>query len=389
MSLERNRSHSIDGQWIIDNETNEKFVGPSASSSDVSAKMVEQAKLIEDLLKGIDVSSSSPTNLGNNSTVDDSLDADIEDLISDLDILFDSPVSSKQNHNNDNQLLNKISSIEKELEELNKKINSIYFESIGSHFTTLVSEQYPDIYSSFIKQQEEYKKTIDDVKFLNPDDKYRKLLEQLEIAKVTLKVYESFYSKFKEVQKEYVKQQSQNNNNLNNQINNSKKEVITLNGKKIIDGLLQQFPDITSIDPNNPNCLRTVDGKYILNVTNNYIATLGIPISKEDFLTLVDYFEIHPERIRFNDIKMPKQQEIKKDESQEDLIRKKQVINEIVVAMMNNGEFPETNMDVGKRMLDIQVAEEQLKKKSLEELELLLSTYNKTDENTNSSGLRK
>lgn len=388
MSLERNRSHSIDGQWIIDNETNERFIGPSGNSLNVGNQMIEQTKQIEDLLKGIDVSSSSSANPGNNSTDDDPLDADIEDLISGLDTLFDSPVSSKQNHNNDNQLLNQISSIEKELEELNKKINSIYFESIGSHFTTLVSEQYPDIYSSFMKQQEEYKRTMDDVKFLNAEDKYRKLLEQLEIVKVTLKVYESFYSKFKEVQKEYIKQQSQNNN-LNNQINTSKKEDITLNAKKIIDGLLHQFPDITSIDPNNPNCLRTVDGKYILNVTNNYIATLGIPISKEDFLTLVDYFEIHPERIRFNDIKMPKQQEIKKDESQEDLIRKKQVINEIIVAMMNNGEFPETNMDVGKRMLDIQVAEEQLKNKSLEELELLLSTYNKADDKTNSSGLKK
>ncbi len=388
MSLERNRSHSIDGQWIIDNETDERFIGPSGNSLNVGNQMTEQAKQIEDLLKGIDVSSSSFTNPGNNSTDDDPLDADIEDLISDLDILFDGPVPSKQNHNNDNQLLIKISNIEKELEELNKKINSIYFESIGSHFTTLVSEQYPDIYSSFMKQQEEYKKTIDDVKFLNAEDKYRKLLEQLEIVKVTLKVYELFYSKFKEVQKEYIKQQTQSNN-LNNQINISKKEVITLNAKKIIDGLLQQFPDITSIDPNNPNCLRTVDGKYILNVTNNYIATLGIPISKEDFLTLVDYFEIHPERIRFNDIKMPKQQEIKKDESQEDLIRKKQVINEIVVAMMNNGEFPETNMDVDKRLWDMHVAEEQLKNKSLEELELLLSTYNKADDKTNSSGLKK
>ena len=126
-----------------------------------------------------------------------------------------------------------------------------------------------------------------------------------------------------------------------------------------------------------------------MNVTNNYIATLGIPISKEDFLTLADYFEVHPERIRFNDIKMPKRQEIKNDESQEDLIRKKQVINEIIVAMMYNGEFPETNMDVDKRLWDMRVAEEQLKKKSLEELELLLSTYNKADEKTNSSGLKK
>ena len=389
MSLERNRSHSIDGQWIIDNETNERFIGPSDNSLNVGNQMTEQAQQIEELLKGIDGSSSSSTNPGNNSTDDDPMDADISDLLDDLDILFDSPVSSKQNYVNDNNLLVEISSIERKLEELNKKINSIYIESMGSHFTTLVSEQYPDIYSSFMKQQEEYKKTIADVKFLNTEDKYRKLLGQLEIAKSTLKVYELFYSKFKEVQKEYVKHQSQRNNNLNNQINTSKKEDITLNGKKIIDGLLQQFPDITSIDPNNPNCLRTVDGKYYLNVTNNYIATLGIPISKEDFLTLVDYFEIHPERIRFNDIKMPKQQEIKNDEFQEDLGRKKQVINEIVIAMMNNGEFPETNMDVDKRLWDVQVAEEQLKRKSLEELELLLSTYNKSDENTNSSGLRK
>ena len=359
MSLERSRSNSIDGQWIIDNETNEKFVGPSINRQNFSDQVIEQVKRIQEGLNQIDVPSSSSTNPGNNSTVDDPvdaddpLDADIEDLISDLDILFDGPVPSKQHHNNDNQLLIKISNIEKELEELNKKINSIYFESIGSHFTTVVSEQYPDIYSSFMKQQEEYKRTMDDVKFLNTEDKYRKLLEQLEIAKETLKIYELFYGKFKEVQKEYIKQQTQSNN-LNSQINTSKKEDITLNGKKIIDGLLQQFPDITSIDPNNPNCLRTVDGKYILNVTNNYIATLGIPISKEDFLTLVDYFEIHPERIRFNDIKMPKQQEIKNDESQEDLIRKKQVINEIVVAMMNNGEFPETNMDVDKRLWDMQ-----------------------------------
>lgn len=380
MSLERNRSHGIDGQWIIDNETNEKIVGPSASSSNVSAQMVEQTRQIEELLKKIDVPSSPSNNSGDNSSN--------HNLDFDLDALFDSPVSSKQNYNNDSELLAKISNIEKELEELDKKINSIYIESIGSHFTTLVSEQYPNIYSDFVNYQTKYKKSLNDENNSTIVDKYRKLLEQLEIAKTTLKVYELFYSKFKEVQKEYIKQQTQSNN-LNNQINTSKKEVITLNAKKIIDGLLQQFPDITSIDPNNPNCLRTVDGKYILNVTNNYIATLGIPISKEDFLTLADYFEIHPERIRFNDIKMPKRQEIKNDESQEDLIRKKQVINEIIVAMMYNGEFPETNMDVDKRLWDMRVAEEQLKKKSLEELELLLSTYNKADEKTNSSGLKK
>lgn len=378
MSLESSRSNSIDGQWIRNNEANERFVGSSSSSLNVGAQMMEQAKKIEELLKETDAPSSISDHSNNNMPNDD--------LAFDLDALFDSPVSSIQNNN---QVLNEISSIEKELEELNKKINSIYIESIGSHFTSLVSEKYPEIYSNFIKQQEEYKKIMNDVKFLNIEDKYRKLLEQLKIAKATLKVYESFYSKFKEVQKEYVKQQTQNNNTLNNQINTSKEEVLTLNAKKIIDGLLQQFPDITSIDPNDPNCFKTVDGKYILNVTNNYMSTLGIPISKEDFLTLVDYFEIHPERIRFNDIKMPKQQEIKKDESQEDLIRKKQVINEIVVAMMNNGEFPETNMDVDKRLWDMRVAEEQLKKKSLEELELLLSTYNKADEKANSSGLKK
>ena len=380
MSLERNRSHGIDGQWIIDNETNEKIVGPSASSSNVSAQMVEQTRQIEELLKKIDVPSSPSNNSGDNSSN--------HNLDFDLDTLFDSPGSSKQNYNNDSELLAKISNIEKELEELDKKINSIYIESIGSHFTTLVSEQYPNIYSDFVNYQTKYKKSLNDENNSTIVDKYRKLLEQLEIAKTTLKVYELFYSKFKEVQKEYIKQQTQSNN-LNNQINTSKEEVVTLNAKKIIDGLLQQFPDITSIDPNNPNCLRTVDGKYILNVTNNYIATLGIPISKEDFLTLADYFEIHPERIRFNDIKMPKRQEIKNDESQEDLIRKKQVINEIIVAMMYNGEFPETNMDVDKRLWDMRVAEEQLKKKSLEELELLLSTYNKADEKTNSSGLKK
>ena len=388
MSLEKSKVSSIDGQWIIDNEANEKFVGPSGNSLNVGNQMTEQAKQIEDLLKGIDVPSSPSDYSGNNSTDDDSLNGDIENLMNNLDSLFDSPITSSQSDNR-NELSNKIANIEKELEELNKKINSIYLESIGSHFTTLVSEQYPKIYADFLNCQKEYKKAISDGNYSSSADKYRKLLGQLEITKETLRVYELFYSKFKEVQKEYVKQQSQNNNNLNNQINTSKKEDITLNAKKIIDGLLQQFPDITSIDPNNPNCLRTVDGKYILNVTNNYIATLGIPISKEDFLTLVDYFEIHPERIRFNDIKMPKQQEIKNDESQEDSIRKKQVINEIIVAMMNNGEFPKTNMDVDKRLWDMQVAEEQLKKKSLKELELLLSTYNKADENTNSSGIKK
>lgn len=388
MSLEKSNGSSIDGQWIIENETNERFIGPSDNSLNVGNQMNEEAKKIEELLKQIDVPSPPSDHSGNNSTDEDSLNGDIENLMNNLDSLFDSPITSSQSDNN-NELSNKIDSIEKELVEIEKKLNIIYLESLGSHFTTLVSEQYPKIYADFLNYQKEFKKAISDKNYLTTIDKYKKLLEQLEIAKETLKVYELFYSKFKEVQKEYVKQQTIPKNNLNSQISDSKNEIISSNAEKIIGGLLQQFPDITSIDPNNSNCLRNVDGKYYLNITNNYTTTLGIPISKEDFITLVDYFEIHPERIRIKDFKVSKQQETKMEESQEDLIRKKQVINEIIIAMMNNGEFPKTNMDVDKRMLDMRVAEEQLKRKSIEELETILSVYNNAGEKINLSGLKK
>lgn len=388
MSLEKSNGSSIDGQWIIENETNERFIGPSDNSLNVGNQMNEEAKKIEELLKQIDVPSPPSDHSGNNSTDEDSLNGDIENLMNNLDSLFDSPITSSQSDNN-NELSNKKDSIEKELVEIEKKLNIIYLESLGSHFTTLVSEQYPKIYADFLNYQKEFKKAISDKNYLTTIDKYKKLLEQLEIAKETLKVYELFYSKFKEVQKEYVKQQTIPKNNLNSQISDSKNEIISSNAEKIIGGLLQQFPDITSIDPNNSNCLRNVDGKYYLNVTNNYTTTLGIPISKEDFITLVDYFETHPERIRIKDFKVSKQQETKMEESQEDLIRKKQVINEIIIAMMNNGEFPKTNMDVDKRMLDMRVAEEQLKRKSIEELETILSVYNNAGEKINSSGLKK
>ena len=48
--------------------------------------------------------------------------------------------------------------------------------------------------------------------------------------------------------------------------------------------------------------------------------------------------------------------------------------------MLNEGEFSNSGLDVAAKMIDIIYAKEKLKAKSVEELKVLLSSYQKSNE---------
>lgn len=65
---------------------------------------------------------------------------------------------------------------------------------------------------------------------------------------------------------------------------------------------------------------------------------------------------------------------------------KNKLINNIISAMLNAGEFHDSGLDISQKMRDIEYAKKKLESKSMEELEWALSVYSPQQEEVNSTG---
>ncbi len=139
----------------------------------------------------------------------------------------------------------------------------------------------------------------------------------------------------------------------------------------IIDQIKGQYPDITMIEANGTF---EYEGQYRVNVTNNNGTLTSIIVDKETYDQLEEYFKQHPQAIsthisKFKPIEKQVQQE------QEMTPEKDKLINDIISAMLNAGEFHNSETDISQKMDDIEYAKRNLATKSIEELQLALSVY--------------
>lgn len=65
---------------------------------------------------------------------------------------------------------------------------------------------------------------------------------------------------------------------------------------------------------------------------------------------------------------------------------KKRLINDIIGAMLNAGEFHDSGLDISQKMRDIEYAKKKLESKSMEELEWAISVYTQQHEEVKSTG---
>lgn len=68
---------------------------------------------------------------------------------------------------------------------------------------------------------------------------------------------------------------------------------------------------------------------------------------------------------------------------------KNRLINDIIGAMLNAGEFHDSSLDISQKMRDIEYTKKKLGSKSMEELEWALSVYTPQQEEVNSTGIKR
>lgn len=152
------------------------------------------------------------------------------------------------------------------------------------------------------------------------------------------------------------------------------------NIESIINQVKGQYPDVIMIDANGTF---EYEGQYRVNVTNNNGTRTSIVINKETYDQLEEYFKQHPQAIsthisKFKPIEKTVQQE------QEMTPEKDKLINDIISAMLNAGEFQNSGMDISQKMDDIEYAKRNLATKSIEELQWALSVYTPQQEEIHS-----
>jgi hypothetical protein len=144
-----------------------------------------------------------------------------------------------------------------------------------------------------------------------------------------------------------------------------------VNIKSIINQIKGQYPDVTMIEANGTF---EYEGQYRVNVTNSNGTRTSIIIDKATYDQLEEYFKQHQQAIsthisKFKPIEKTAQQE------QEMTPEKDKLINDIINAMLNAGEFQNSGMDISQKMADIEYAKRNLATKSIEELQWALSVY--------------
>ena len=130
------------------------------------------------------------------------------------------------------------------------------------------------------------------------------------------------------------------------------------------------------------------DGQYRVDVTNFYGVGMGIVIDKETYNMLEEYFKHHPKEIS---IHIAKNKVIEKpiQEDQQMTSEKGNLINDIIGAMLDAGEFHNSGLDVNQKMNDIEYVKRKLMSKSLEQLRWTLSVYTPQQEEDIHNGMHR
>lgn len=96
-------------------------------------------------------------------------------------------------------LQQEINKMENERLEIEKRLRTISFETIGSYYSKQVSEKYPEEYQRFQQNKEQVRNySSNAAKISDLKEKFNKVAEDLNFYKGMLPVYESYYQKFEE-----------------------------------------------------------------------------------------------------------------------------------------------------------------------------------------------
>ncbi len=145
----------------------------------------------------------------------------------------------------------------------------------------------------------------------------------------------------------------------------------TVNIESIINRVKGQYPNVIMIEANGAF---EYEGQYRVNVRNSNGVFTSVIIDKTTYDQLKEYFKHHPQAISTNISKF-KPTEKPVQHEQEITSEKDKLINDVISAMINAGEFKDSGIDISKKMSDIEYAKRQLSTKSIDELKWALSVY--------------
>lgn len=295
-------------------------------------------------------------------------------------------------------LQQEIIKMENERLEIEKRIKTISSETLGSYFSKQVSQRYPEEYQKFQEHRDQVRNyssnatTISDLKA-----RFTKVSEDLQFYKGVLPVYENYYQRFEEMKKEYHQQRTTSSQEQQ-PISNSEpfvRETPTQNQQQIVSenktsGLSQPNFNGLSDDVKRKIIeqmqLRGQGDVIISGIDNiyqegNYIVVdakqsngrfIGVEFTIDDFNKIINQ-PLQP-------VVEHSQQQVSQEESEKILQdqqkqMKDQVINQIMGAMNKSGELSFGDISMGDRMSIMQNIQNKLNTKSMDELQMLLSTY--------------
>ena len=152
-----------------------------------------------------------------------------------------------------------------------------------------------------------------------------------------------------------------------------------VNIESIIYQIKENYPDVIAIEANGAH---EYEGQYKVNVTNFNGMHTSIDVSKDVYDNLKNYFKKNPSTISTH-INKPKEERIQPvvEQSPEPLTpEKKELVTKILTLMINNGDFHDSGIDIGKKTFDIERAKENLKGRTMKDLQFILSTYTQPQE---------
>lgn len=268
---------------------------------------------------------------------------------------------------------------------------SINYTNIENHGT--VSERnFDDIYDLEIRKLVELKKNNDPNYESELNNAIRKISSLTDkISDIRGQIESDIRYELGVAQKSQATNQTEKDDGVQKITSFNKSNIEQMSIETVIQQIKQQYPQVMMI---NANGTFEYDGQYRVDVITNNNMRTSIDVSKDVFDRLEEYFSQKPESIAIHSSKFKKidgnqlNKEEKHDMSnvQQDKA-KNELVNKIIGAMNMAGELAFGNISIGERMSIIQNVREKLNAKSIDELQMLLSTYqqqNVQEENVDS-----
>lgn len=276
-------------------------------------------------------------------------------------------------------LQQEINKMENERLEIEKRIKTISNETLGSYFSKQVSQRYPEEYQKFQEHRDQVRNyssnatTISDLKA-----RFTKVSEDLQFYKRVLPVYENYYQRFEEMKKKYHQQRttSEQEQQAINNAGTTFKETPNQNQQQIndFDKNLIRFIEEKNSNFGKVSEILSVTGYpdsiYEVKFENGITHQITITQDERNFI------KSHPsgQLVAEHSQQQVTQEEFNNVQEQEKQIKDK-IVDQIMNAMNNAGEFSFGDISMGERMSIMQNVQNQLNAKSLDELQMLLSTY--------------